>query len=99
MKVTLVIPVLNEIVGMKAIMPQIKREWVDQILFIDGQSTDGTLEWIKQNIPLRSEHFFSHARSLNGGAPRQNPHPPRRNHYMLKRPRSAGSDFGVSPAI
>jgi len=49
MKVTLVIPVLNEIVGLKTIMPQIKREWYDQILFIDGQSTDGTLEWLKQN--------------------------------------------------
>jgi glycosyltransferase involved in cell wall biosynthesis len=47
-KVTLLIPVLNEIVGMKAIMPQIKREWVDQILFIDGQSTDGTLDYIKE---------------------------------------------------
>ena len=49
MKVTLVISVLNVIVGMKVIMPQIKKEWVDQILFIDGQSTDGTLEWIKEN--------------------------------------------------
>jgi len=48
MKVTLVIPVLNEIIGMKAIMPLIKKEWYDHILFIDGQSTDGTLEWIKQ---------------------------------------------------
>ena len=49
MKVTLVIPVLNEIIGLKAIMPQIKPEWYDQILFIDGQSTDGTLEWLKEN--------------------------------------------------
>lgn len=49
MKVTLVIPVLNEIVGLKAIMPQIKPEWYDQILFIDGRSTDGTLEWLKEN--------------------------------------------------
>lgn len=47
MKVTLLIPVLNEIVGLKAIMPQIKKEWYDQLLFIDGQSTDGTLEYIK----------------------------------------------------
>jgi len=48
MKVTLVIPVLNEIIGLKEIMPQIKPEWYDQILFIDGQSTDGTLEWLKE---------------------------------------------------
>jgi len=49
MTVTLVLPVMNEIDGVKAIMPQIDPSWVDQILFIDGQSTDGTLEWIKEN--------------------------------------------------
>jgi len=48
MKVTLVVPVLNEIVGIKAIMPLIKKEWYDQLLFIDGQSTDGTLEYLKE---------------------------------------------------
>lgn len=48
MKVSLVIPVLNEIVGIKAIMPKIKPEWYDQLLFIDGQSTDGTLEYLKE---------------------------------------------------
>ena len=47
--VTLLIPTLNEIVGMKAIMPQIKREWVDQILILDGGSTDGTIEWARDN--------------------------------------------------
>lgn len=49
MKVTLLIPVLNEIIGMKEIMPKIKKEWVDQILFIDGQSTDGTVDYIKKH--------------------------------------------------
>ena len=48
MKVTLVIPVLNEIIGLKQIMPLVKPEWYDQLLFIDGQSTDGTLEYIKE---------------------------------------------------
>lgn len=47
MKVTLVIPVLNEIVGIKAIMPLVKKEWYDQLLFIDGQSTDGTIEYLE----------------------------------------------------
>lgn len=46
--VTLLVPVLNEIVGMKAIMPQIPREWVDQILILDGGSTDGTAEWARE---------------------------------------------------
>jgi glycosyltransferase involved in cell wall biosynthesis len=41
----LLVPVLNEIEGMKAIMPRVRREWVDQILILDGGSTDGTVEW------------------------------------------------------
>ncbi len=48
MKVTLLIPTLNEIDGMKTIMPKIKKEWYDQLLIIDGQSTDGTIEHSKQ---------------------------------------------------
>ncbi len=48
MKVTLLIPTLNEVNGMKAIMPKIKKEWYHQILFVDGQSTDGSIEYIKE---------------------------------------------------
>lgn len=46
--VTLLVMAWNEIDGMKAIMPQIRREWVDQILVADGGSTDGTIEWARQ---------------------------------------------------
>lgn len=49
MKVTLLIPTFNEIDGMKKIMPRIKREWVDQIIIVDGGSTDGTIEYAKEN--------------------------------------------------
>jgi len=48
MKVTLLVPTLNEIDGMKDVMPQVKKEWVDQILIIDGQSTDGTIEYARE---------------------------------------------------
>ena len=48
MKVTLLIPTLNEIGGMKAIMPLIKKEWYDQLLIVDGGSTDGTIEHCKE---------------------------------------------------
>ena len=48
MKITLLIPTLNEVTGMKAIMPQIKKEWYDQLLIVDGQSTDGTIEYCRQ---------------------------------------------------
>ena len=45
---TLLIPVLNEIEGMRFIMPQVKREWVDQILVLDGGSEDGTAEYARE---------------------------------------------------
>ena len=48
MKVTLLIPTLNEVEGMKAIMPLIKKEWYDQLLIVDGNSTDGTIEFCRQ---------------------------------------------------
>ena len=44
MKVTLIIPTLNELGGMKLIMPRIRMEWVDQIIIVDGGSKDGTIE-------------------------------------------------------
>ena len=44
MKVTLLIPTLNEVEGIKTIMPQIKPDSYDQLLIVDGQSTDGTIE-------------------------------------------------------
>lgn len=48
-KTTLLIPTLNEIHGMRVIMPKIKKEWVDGILIVDGGSTDGTLEYAREN--------------------------------------------------
>lgn len=45
MKTTLFLPTLNEIEGMRTMMPRIRREWVDEILVVDGGSTDGTLEY------------------------------------------------------
>ena len=40
---------LNEVIGMKAIMPQIDRSWCDQIIIVDGGSTDGTIQWAIEN--------------------------------------------------
>ncbi len=48
MKITLLVPTLNEISGMQEIMPRIKGEWVNQILIVDGGSTDGTVEYAKK---------------------------------------------------
>ncbi len=49
MKVTLLALTLNEIEGMKAVMPRIDSSWCDQILILDGGSVDGTVEWAREN--------------------------------------------------
>ena len=40
---------LNEIEGMRVVMPRISRDWVDQILIVDGGSNDGTIAWAQEH--------------------------------------------------
>ena len=48
MTTALIILTLNEVDGFKEIMPHVKREWVDELIVIDGGSTDGTIEEAKK---------------------------------------------------
>ena len=45
MTTTLMVIAKNEEEGMRVIMPQVRSEWIDQVLVVDGQSTDGTVEY------------------------------------------------------
>lgn len=49
MSVTLFIPVRNEVDALKVIMPRIKPEWYDEILILDGDSTDGSKEYLRES--------------------------------------------------
>ena len=64
MKTTLIIPTLNEIDGMKAIMPSLKKDWYDQLIILDGGSTDGTIEYAKEQdyfVYVQKKTGFRHA--------------------------------------
>ena len=64
MKTTLLVLTLNELRGMQAIMPQVKRDWCDQIIILDGGSTDGTIEWAREQgyeVYVQKRLGFRHA--------------------------------------
>ncbi|MGP0630184.1 glycosyltransferase [Nitrospina sp. 32_T5] len=48
MKITLIVLTLNEIDGMQVVMPQINPNWYDQLIILDGGSTDGTIEYAEK---------------------------------------------------
>ena len=48
MRFTLIVMTLNEIDGMRVIMPRVDTDLFEQILVVDGGSTDGTIAWARE---------------------------------------------------
>ena len=58
MSTAVVITTLNEIDGVKELLPKIKKEWAEEWLVVDGNSNDGTVEEVKKlgfNIALQKK--------------------------------------------
>ncbi len=49
MKTILIAPTINEVVALRAVFPKINRKWLDEIVVVDCNSTDGTVEYCEQN--------------------------------------------------
>ncbi len=49
MKTTILALTLNELDGVKVILPAIDPAWYTQLIVVDGGSTDGTIEWCRDH--------------------------------------------------
>ena len=69
MRVTLLMLCFNEREGMKAVLPRIRKEWVDEIIIMDGGSTDGSIEYARSlGFPIRVQKKVGPAIGFRGQA-------------------------------
>ena len=64
MKVALLVFTWNEVEGMKVIMPRVGSDLFHQIIIVDGGSTDGTIEWAREQgyqVHVQTQKGLRHA--------------------------------------
>ena len=49
MKVALIAPTINEVEGLRNVFPRLPKDLLDEIIVVDLHSTDGTIEYAKEN--------------------------------------------------
>ena len=49
--VSVIIPTLNEAENLPLVLPWLPMDWVDEVILVDGRSTDGTVDVARQLIP------------------------------------------------
>jgi glycosyltransferase involved in cell wall biosynthesis len=49
--VSVIIPTLNEAKNLPLVLPYLPMNWVDEVVLVDGRSTDGTVEVAKKLLP------------------------------------------------
>jgi glycosyltransferase involved in cell wall biosynthesis len=50
-KVSVIIPTLNEAQNLPLVLPYLPMEWIDEVILVDGRSTDGTVEVATALLP------------------------------------------------